>query len=215
MGQLMAEALRLSLLSGVEDLLADHGFESCAGVDEAGRGALAGPVMAAAVIVDPSQRLPGVDDSKALTGEARSRLAARIRSSARSCATVAISARTIERVNILQATRRAMHRALAELAPQPDCALVDAVRLETAFPSLGLIRGDSLCYCVAAASILAKHERDRRMIELDLEYPQYGFAKHKGYAAPEHLQALKEFGPCPEHRLTFRAVLPREGEEVH
>ena len=108
-----------------------------------------------------------------------------------------------------------MHLALERLKPSPDCALVDAVRLDTAFPSLGLVRGDSLCYSVAAASILAKHERDGAMVELDRRYPQYGFTRHKGYGSQEHLEALREFGPCPEHRLTFRSVVPREGEEVH
>ena len=215
MGQVLAEAYRLRLLSGVDELFLDYGFENCAGVDEAGRGALAGPVTATAVIVDPSRRVPGVDDSKALTARARARLEERIKRSVRSHATVAVSAATIERLNILQATRRAMQLALEQLAPAPDCALVDAVRLDTAFPSLGLVRGDSLCYSVAAASILAKHERDRVMVELDKQYPQYGFARHKGYASQEHLEALRQFGPCPEHRLTFRSVLPREGEEVH
>lgn len=215
MGQIAAEAYRLRLLSGVDELLFDWGFERCAGVDEAGRGALAGPVVAAAVIVDPSRRLPGVDDSKALTGEARAGLARRIRETALSCAVVAVGAAVIEQVNILQATRRAMHRALGDLLPQPDCALVDAVRLEATFPCFGLVRGDSLSYSVAAASILAKHERDGLMEAIDGLYPQYGFARHKGYAAEEHLAALRELGPCPEHRLTFRSVVPRRGEEVH
>jgi ribonuclease HII len=215
MGQIAAEAYRLRLLSGVDELFLDWGFERCAGVDEAGRGALAGPVVAAAVIVDPARRVPGVDDSKALTAEARAELAGRIRETARSCAVVAVGPAVIERINILEATRRAMHRALADLEPAPDCALVDAVRLDTVFPSLGLVRGDSLCYSVAAASILAKHERDGLMEALDARYPQYGFARHKGYAAEEHLEALRAFGPCPEHRMTFRSVVPREGEEVH
>ncbi len=215
MGQLLAEACRLRLLSGLDDLFAAYGFESCAGVDEAGRGALAGPVVAAAVIVDRSRLVPGVDDSKALTAETRKRLAAGIKASVRSWCSVAVDAPTIERVNILQATRHAMHRALERLTPKPDCALVDAVRLDTVFPSVGLVAGDRLCYSVAAASIIAKHERDRLMIELDELYPQYGFAKNKGYAAPEHLAALREFGPSPQHRLTFRRVLPRLGEAVH
>jgi ribonuclease HII len=215
MGQILAEAYRLRMLTGVDELLLDYGFENCAGVDEAGRGALAGPVTATAVIVDPSRRVPGVDDSKALTPGARARLAKSIKRSVRSHATVAVSAATIEQVNIFQATKRAMHLALERLTPSPDCALVDAVRLDTAFPSLGVVRGDSLCYSIAAASILAKHERDEIMVELDGRYPQYGFARHKGYGSQEHLEALREFGPCPEHRLTFRSVLPREGEEVH
>jgi ribonuclease HII len=215
MGQLIAEACRLRLVCGVDELFADCGFQFCAGVDEAGRGALAGPVVAAAVIVDPTRVIPGVDDSKALDAETRSWLATRIRSTARAHATVAVEAPTIESVNILQATRQAMHRALRDLDPAPDCALVDAVRLDTAYPSLGFVRGDGLSYSVAAASILAKETRDRIMVDLDARYPQYGFARHKGYGAEEHLAALREFGPCPEHRLTFRSVLPREGEVVH
>jgi len=215
MGQFLTEAYRLRLLSGVEELFVSCGFENCAGVDEAGRGALAGPVVASAVIVEQDCRVPGVDDSKALTAEARSRLADRIRSTARAHATVAVGAPMIERANILQATRQAMHQALGDLDVAPDCALVDAVRLDTEYPSVGFIRGDSLCYSVAAASILAKESRDLRMIELDSQYPQYGFAAHKGYAAPEHLEALRRFGPCPEHRLTFRSVVPRYGETVH
>lgn len=215
MGQFLAESCRLRLLTGVDDLFAASGFGRLAGVDEAGRGALAGPVVAAAVIVDPTRWVPGVDDSKELNAEARGLLAAQIRRTSRAFATVPIGAPTIEQVNILQATRRAMHQALSGLEPEPDCALVDAVRLETSFPSLGFIRGDSLCYSVAAASILAKDERDRIMIELDARYPQYGFAEHKGYGSARHLDALRRFGPCPEHRLTFRSVLPREGEEVN
>ncbi len=212
MGQLLAETCRLSLLTGVDQLFLDFGFEACAGVDEAGRGALAGPVVAAAVVVDPAVTVPGVDDSKVLSAEERARLATAIRRSARGSAVVAVSAARIEQVNILEATKLAMSRALAEVRPRPDCALVDAVRLETDFPALGLVRGDGVSYSVASASILAKYERDRRMIELDERYPVYGFARHKGYAAAEHLEALRRYGPCPEHRLTFRSVLPREGE---
>ncbi len=214
MGQLLAESCRLELLTGVDRLMLDYGFETCAGVDEAGRGALAGPVVAAAAIVDPACPIPGVDDSKALDRERRAELAARIRERALSAATVAVGPQRIEQINILEATRLAMHEALDRLEPVPDCALVDAVRLETSFPSIGLVRADAICYSVACASILAKHDRDERMIELDGRYPQYGFARHKGYAAGEHLEALGRYGPCPEHRLTFRSVVPREGE-VH
>ena len=198
MGQFLAETCRLRLLTGVDDLFATSGFARCAGVDEAGRGALAGPVVAAAVIVDPMRLVPGVDDSKALAAEAREELADRIRRASRAWAVVPIEAPMIETVNILQATRRAMHQALERLDPAPDCALVDAVRLDTDYPSLGLIRGDGLSYSIAAASILAKEARDRMMVELDARYPHYGFAEHKGYAAPSHLEALRRYGPCPE-----------------
>jgi ribonuclease HII len=157
-----------------------------------------------------------VDDSKALPPERRRELAQRIRAEAISFAVAAEDARTIDRTNILEATRMAMARALGGLAPRPDCAVVDAVALRgLPFPCLGLVKGDSLCYAVACASILAKVERDAMMVELDAAYPHYGFAHHKGYAAPEHLEALHKFGPSTAHRLTFRAVVPREGEAMH
>ncbi len=212
MGQLLAETCRLSLLTAVDQLFVDSGFEACAGVDEAGRGALAGPVVAAAVIIDPDRPVPGVDDSKALDCDARADLAAQIKKAARSWAAVPVGAKHIERVNVLEATRLAMHEALSLLSPRPDCALVEAVRLRPGYPSLGLVRGDVLSYSVASASIVAKHERDLLMTRLDPLYPQYGFARNKGYGAAEHLEALRRFGPCPEHRLTFRSVVPREGE---
>jgi len=208
---LFAEAYRLRLLRGVEDLLARCGFCRIAGVDEAGRGSLAGPVVAAAVIVDPRCAIPGVDDSKCLDAACRERLAAAIRRSALAWAVVPIPPDVIDRINILEATRQAMRQSLARLSPSPDIAVIDAVALAgLAIPFLPLIRGDSVSYAVACASILAKVERDRMMVELDGRYPQYGFASHKGYSVPEHLRALEAYGPCPEHRLTYAPVLPRE-----
>lgn len=217
MERLAAETYRLGLLTGLEELLAVSGYLRPAGVDEAGRGCLAGPVVAAAVIADPRRPpLPGVDDSKALPPEQRRDLAGRIRERALCCAVAAADAATIDRVNILEATRLAMVRALTSLDPGPDCAVVDAVRLTgLGYPCLGLVKGDSLSYAVACASILAKVERDALMVELDAAYPQYGFAHHKGYAAPDHLEALREYGPSAAHRLTFRAVVPRQGEGIH
>lgn len=210
---LFAEAYRLRLLRGLEDRLAGCGFCRVAGVDEAGRGSLAGPVVAAAVIVDLRCSVPGVDDSKCLTPEERERLAAAIRATAVASAVIAVAADVIDRINILEATRRAMAQAVRRLRPAPDCLVVDAVAL-TGFqvPCLPLIRGDSVSYGVACASILAKVERDRMMTELDRLYPAYGFAAHKGYSVPEHLQALETYGPCPVHRLTYRPVLPRMAE---
>jgi len=213
--QLFAEAYRLRLLRGLEELLAGGGFCRIAGVDEAGRGSLAGPVVAAAVVMDARCVVPGVDDSKRLTPEERERLAGAIRASALAAAVVQVSADVIDRVNILEATRRAMRRALASLRPAPDCAIVDAVPLAgLAFPHVPVVRGDAVSYAVACASILAKVERDRMMVALDADYPQYGFAAHKGYGVPEHLLALDAYGPCPCHRLTYRPVLPRAGEEA-
>ncbi len=209
MEPLLAEAYRLCLLRGVEERLYQLGYSNQAGVDEVGRGCLAGPVVAAAVVVDPHRTVPGVDDSKRLSAEARSDLAKWIRESALDWSVAAVSPATIDRINILQASKRAMVRALCDLAPAPDVALVDAVKLDLPFPCLPIIRGDSFSYAIACASILAKVERDRMMEELDGSYPHYGFARHKGYAAPEHLEALRDHGPCPSHRLTFRSVLPR------
>jgi ribonuclease HII len=207
---LFAEAYRLRLLRGLEDLLARCGFCRIAGVDEAGRGSLAGPVVAAAVIVDPRCAIPGVDDSKCLDAACRERLAAAIRASALAAAVVPIPPDIIDRINILEATRQAMRQALASLSPAPDVAVIDAVALSAlGIPSLPLVRGDSVSYAVACASILAKVERDRMMVELDGQYPQYGFAAHKGYSVPEHLRALEAYGPCPVHRLTYGPVLPR------
>lgn len=208
---LFAEAYRLRLMRGLEEWLAGCGYCRVAGVDEAGRGSLAGPVVAAAVIVNPFCSVPGVDDSKALAAAERERLAAAIRATAVASAVVAVPADVIDRINILEATRRAMCQAVAALDPEPDCLVVDAVALSGfRFPCLPLIRGDAVSYGVACASILAKTERDRMMSELDREYPAYGFALHKGYGVPEHLQALAAYGPCPVHRLTYKPVLPRE-----
>jgi ribonuclease HII len=209
MAQLIGEAYRLHLMRGLEELVYDAGYGRVAGVDEAGRGALAGPVVAAAVVVEPGCIIPGVDDSKHLSATSRERLAEVIRRRHSAHAVVAVPPRDIDRLNILEATRLAMRRALRELAPEPELALVDAVRPgRLGFPCLPVIRGDQTSYAVACASILAKVERDRRMVALDRRYPQYGFAAHKGYGAAAHRQALAEYGPSPQHRLTFRSVLP-------
>jgi len=187
-----------------------------AGVDEAGRGCLAGPVVAAAVVVDNRHCLPGVDDSKKLRPHNREHLSQQIRDTAIGWSIGMATPAEIDRVNILEATRLAMRRALDGLSPQPQCALVDAVRVAALdFPCLSLVRGDLVSYSVACASIVAKVERDRLMGELDQIYPHYGFARHKGYAAAEHRQALADFGPSPAHRLTFRSVLPRAAEVRH
>jgi ribonuclease HII len=209
---LFAEAYRLRLLRALEVELGHCGFARIAGTDEAGRGALAGPVVAAAVILDGSCLFPGVDDSKCLLAPDRERLARAIRARCRGLAVVSVPAEVIDRVNILEASRLAMLQALAGLVPPPDCAVVDAVALAgLGFPCLPVVRGDVISYAVACASIVAKVERDRLMVELGRHYPQYGFAAHKGYGVPEHLEALAVHGPCPEHRLTFRPVIPRRG----
>jgi len=211
----MAETYRLSLVRGLEERLHLAGFERVAGVDEVGRGCLAGPVVAAAVVLPTCSAIPGVDDSKRVGPRERQRLAALIRRQALACEVIAVEADAIDRINILQATRRAMTEAIRSLAIRPDMALIDAVRLDKAgCPTVSVIRGDLLSYSIACASIVAKVERDRMMRELGELYPQYGFAEHKGYAAPAHLAALEEYGPTPHHRLTFRSVVPRCEERL-
>jgi ribonuclease HII len=211
--ELCCEVFRLDLMRRLEAVLEQAGFRAIAGVDEAGRGCLAGPVVAAAVIADPDRPIPGVDDSKKLPPETRERLAEEIRSRARAWAVAEVDAPTIDRINILRASRLAMREALAALPVPPDCVVTDALPL----PGLGVsclpvVKGDAWSYSVACASIVAKVERDRRMTLLDRRYPQYGFAHHKGYGAPEHLAALGRFGPTPLHRLTFGSVVPRLAE---
>ena len=214
--QLLGEAFRLRLLRGLEAFLGQAGYGLVAGVDEAGRGCLAGPVVAAAVIVDPRIAVPGVDDSKRLSATLRERLAVAIRRSSIAWSVAQVSPQTIDRINILEATRRAMRRALKTLKPAPDCALVDAVPLaRVPFPCFPLVRGDNLSYAVACASILAKVTRDRMMLDLHRRYPQYGFDSHKGYGAWQHREALRHHGPTPIHRLTFRSVLPRLDKGMH
>jgi len=209
-GRICGEFYRLGLLRELEERLERAGLGPVAGVDEAGRGCLAGPVVAAAVIPAERPALPGVDDSKQLSPELRDELAAAIRGSARAWAVVAVPPSTIDAINILEASRRAMCLALSQLGQRPAVVVSDATRLDACgLPVLALVKGDALSYAVACASILAKQERDRLMVELDRDYPHYGFASHKGYAVPEHIEALARFGPSPVHRLTYWPVVPR------
>ncbi len=183
------------------------GVERVAGVDEAGRGPLAGPVVAAAVVLRPGGVIDGVDDSKRLTAEERARLFAEIRRRAMAVAVGVVDAATIDRVNILEATRLAMRQALGALEVEPELVLTDWVAL-AGLPWLqrNLVRGDRRSGSVAAASIVAKVTRDRLMEEADREFPQYGFGRHKGYPTEEHRWALAKLGPCPLHRRCFRGV---------
>ncbi len=206
---LMSEAYRVGLLRAFEKQIGLSGYRFIAGVDEAGRGCLAGPVVAAAVIVDPDSWIPGVDDSKKLKPAQRERLCAIIEEQCIASAWVAVSASVIDRINILEATRCAMRRSVEALRPTPDLVLVDAVRIETTAPSVPVVKGDALSYAIACASIVAKVHRDRIMTELDEQYPDYGFGSHKGYAAGAHRRALEVLGPTPAHRLTFQSVIPR------
>lgn len=190
------------------------GAEYIAGVDEAGRGCLAGPVVAAAVILPKGISLPGVNDSKQLTEARREALFPQIQEQAISVGVGIISAETIDKVNILQATYLAMEQAIAELAPQPDHLLLDAVNLQrVAIRQQGIKKGDSLSISIAAASIIAKVTRDRLMLDYAKQFPHYGFTKHKGYGTKQHREAIAAHGPCPIHRKTFRGVkeyLPSE-----
>jgi ribonuclease HII len=207
------EAYRLCLLRGLDEHVLALGYSNLAGVDEAGRGCLAGPVVAAAVIMRPDHMIPGIDDSKKLSSANRDRLARAIRQTAQAYSVGTVSAAVIDHINILQATRRAMVQALDGLDHCPDCVIVDAVKLPPKeYSCLNLVRGDAVSYSVACASILAKVERDRLMIDLDSVYPEYGFSRNKGYGAAEHRAALIEYGPTPAHRLTFRSVIPRQPE---
>lgn len=183
-----------------------RGFRAVAGVDEVGRGALFGPVFAAAVILAPDRPIRGLNDSKLLEPERREVLAERIRERAVAWAVAAVDAATIDSVNIYQASRTAMRMAVARLEPQPDFVLTDAVPLELPTPQRPLIKGDARCHAIAAASIVAKVCRDACMRVWDVVFPQYGLASHKGYATPAHRKALRQFGPTPLHRLSYEPV---------
>ena len=178
-----------------------------AGVDEAGRGPLAGPVVAAAVILDDLNPIAGLADSKKLTAARREWLFDEIRSKALCCSIAEASVEEIERLNILQATMLAMRRAVEGLRLKPRKVLVDGNRLPVlSMMAEAIVQGDALVPAISAASILAKVHRDRWCAEIDLAYPQYGFAKHKGYGTAQHLAALQAHGACPQHRKTFRPV---------
>ncbi len=182
------------------------------GIDEAGRGPLAGPVVAAAVILAPDRRIRGLADSKLLTPERREELFQVIHEQALAIGVGVVDHETIDRINILEATRRAMAAALAALAVLPELVITDFVALPALpCPQRNLVAGDRRCASVAAASIVAKVTRDRLMLEADGRFPDYGFARHKGYATAEHLAALDRHGPCAIHRRTFAGVW-RQGE---
>jgi ribonuclease HII len=182
------------------------GWTRIAGLDEAGRGALFGPVVAAAVILNPKRRIVGLDDSKKLTAERRGELAPRIREYAVAWAVAEIDAQRIDAWNIYQASRQAMTAALEMLGVTPDYLLLDAMQLDVLIEQKSLIKGDTKSVSIAAASILAKTHRDARMEEWHVVYPQYGLARHKGYATADHLEALRQHGPSPLHRHSFAPV---------
>jgi ribonuclease HII len=182
------------------------GWTRIAGLDEAGRGALFGPVVAAAVILNPKRRIVGLDDSKKLSAERRAELALRIRDHALSWAVAEVDAQRIDAWNIYQASRQAMTAAVQQLSIQPDYLLIDAMQLDLLLEQKSLIKGDARSVSIAAASILAKTHRDTRLEEWDALYPLYGLARHKGYGTPDHLLALRQHGPTPLHRYSFAPV---------
>jgi ribonuclease HII len=182
------------------------GWTRIAGVDEAGRGALFGPVVAAAVILNPKRRIVGLDDSKKLSADRRTELAARIQTYALAWAVAEVDAQRIDAWNIYQASRQAMLAAVEKLGIVPDYLLIDAMQLDLLVEQKSLIKGDARSISIAAASILAKTYRDRKMEEWDGLYPQYGLGRHKGYATADHLEALRRYGPSPLHRHSFAPV---------
>ena len=190
-----------------ESLARRQGFITIAGIDEAGRGPLAGPVVAAAVILPEGHRIAGVDDSKKIAEAKRNLLFDVIMKQAISVGVGISDSQTVDRVNILQATLRAMESAVSSLSPQPDCLLIDGIsKTALQIHQKTIIKGDSLSLSVAAASIIAKVTRDRMMVAYEKEYPGYGFAGHKGYGSAAHMAAIAAMGPTPIHRLTFRGV---------
>ncbi len=196
-----------------EDQALRIGCRRVAGCDEAGRGSLLGPLYAAAVILDPGKPIRGLDDSKKLSAETRSALAAEIREKALALKVVAVPAAEVDELNVYEASRHAMLRALAALAPPPDFVLTDAMPLARRgdvaifnIPFQAIIHGDARSISIAAASILAKVARDAHLDQLASRYPQYQLNRNKGYGTPDHLEALRQFGPCTEHRRTFQPV---------
>jgi ribonuclease HII len=203
---LESAAMRRECSSRFECEARKCGWQRIAGLDEAGRGSLFGPVVAAAVILDPKRRIVGLDDSKKLPADRREILALRIREHALAWSVAEVDARRIDAWNIYQASRQAMSQALTLLKITPDYLLLDAMRLDDLIEQKPLIHGDARSISIAAASILAKVARDRLMADWDLVYPQYGLRRHKGYATPDHLAALRLHGPSPHHRYSFGPV---------
>lgn len=192
--------------AGFERKFRRQGYRFIAGADEAGRGCLFGPVFAAAVILPPGVRINGVRDSKELTPARREELAPRIAKVAVAWAIACATAEEIDRINIYQASRLAVKRAVSRISPAPDFLLVDALSIDLPLPQLSLVHGDARCRSIAAASILAKVHRDACMREWDALFPDYGLARSKGYGTPGHLAALQRLGPTPQHRFTFGPV---------
>ncbi|HOD66933.1 MAG TPA: ribonuclease HII [candidate division Zixibacteria bacterium] len=211
MADLMTTHMRKTASLPIDDvagMLANLGFRTMCGVDEAGRGPLAGPVVAAAVIVPHGFALDGLTDSKLMTPAQRDEVFARIAEAGFPCAVGIIDHETIDRVNILKASLLAMRRAVMELPAPPECVIVDGNHTipNLAFPQYALVHGDRLCPAVSAASVIAKVTRDRIMDRMERLYPQFRFSQHKGYCTPAHLEELRAHGPCEIHRKSFGPV---------
>lgn len=191
----------------IERRLWDAGFVRVAGVDETGRGALAGPLFTCAVVVPPGYALDGLTDSKLLSAAEREALADQVRATALSVAVTKVTARSIDRRGLHRSNLRALREAAMRLEPHPDYLIVDGYPVARApFPTLAMRKGDRVSIAVAAASVIAKVERDRLMATLDARYPGYGFAENKGYGTADHWRAIRKDGPTPEHRLSFAGV---------
>ncbi len=191
-------------MSEYENEARKNGFMVIAGLDEAGRGPLAGPVVAGCCVLDPEVMVLGVNDSKKLSEKKRAELFPLIQEKALSYGVGIVDEKVIDQINILEATKLAMKKAVQALSVQPDLLLIDALRLpDLVIHQEDIIKGDAKSVSIAAASILAKETRDRIMREYDSVYPEYGFAKHKGYGTKEHIEAIRKYGPCPIHRRSF------------
>lgn len=179
------------------------GGKIIAGIDEAGRGPLAGPVVCACAVMPMDNIIEGINDSKKVSPKKREELYEKIIETAISYSIVEVDEKTIDEINILQATKLGMKKALESLKVKPEVVLIDAVKIDTDLPQENIIKGDALSYNIAVASILAKVYRDRLMVELDKKFPEYNFAKHKGYGTKLHIEALKKYGKCEIHRDSF------------
>lgn len=199
-----------------ENELLSKGYLLIAGCDEVGRGPLAGPLVAAAVILDDKTLIPGLNDSKKLSDKKRVLLDKEIKEKATAFSIVYISETEVDKINVYQASKKAMIEAVKSLKVQPDYVLSDAMPLnELGIPFLSIIKGDTLSASIAAASIIAKVERDRYMIELSEVYPEYGFEKHKGYPTKQHLDALEKYGVLPVHRKTYKPVQDKLSRQIN
>ena len=201
------KAVKARMTDLFDDQMLQASADLIAGVDEAGRGPLAGAVYAAAVILNPEEPIDGLRDSKKLTEHERERLAVEIKEKALAWSVADATVEEIDELNILQATMLAMRRAVLGLKIAPNLVLVDGNRLpQLPYPANAIVKGDDKIAAISAASIIAKTTRDHRMMELDAQYPGYGFAKHKGYGVEAHIAAIKNLGVCPEHRRTFEPI---------